>query len=385
MFLKSTLFTVFLLYLGGILFFFSCSQDTEGIFYSLEVEEKAVDNSLPNDVRITGDMIKVSYSGKDLYYVCAGSLFYREANEGDIKSWYRISTPLSLGIVSGIAEVGGEVFASYSSGDRHGLFRIAYDGNSHSWVPSGNIPQNLYEEKQISRLFSLNNTLFAIAGTVWDGYDLLYWNGSNLVSTGIKDYRIVTGAWDGAHYWFATPSHLFRLDPTDPSTPLAQNGWSNVTPYYSFNPAGEYPPGIPTELQGKTYFTALFADTIENATNPPLYLCSSDGYIFKTEDGGTTWIVSDKQNRSYQSITRVGNIIVLAAGGSVIRELPDAVTDDLNTVRTPGGNFGRLPDLYGSNVIRVSGFGNILYAGTSNNGLWRGDYSNPDAPVWSQE
>ena len=80
-------------------------------------------------------------------------------------------------------------------------------------------------------------------------------------------------------------------------------------------------------------------------------------------------------------------MIILGAGTSVIRELPNAILeDDLNTIERPGGNFSRLPDLYESNVIRVFGFGDILFAGTTRNGLWRGDYSTDvSSPVWSQE
>gem|GEM_PF-2158080 len=369
-----------LLLVAGILWTTGCSKDTEGIFYSLEQEEKAVDNTLPNDVRITGNMIKVTIGSESRYYLGAGSLFYRTTDLADNQPWTKIKSPISYGIVSGVAEVGGRVYVSLSNGSEHGLFRLTSDGNAYD-LGSG----NLYSDKQITRLFTLNNTLFASVGTILDDtFALMFWNGSNLVPTGVAGYKIVAGAWDGVNYWFASPSDLFRFNAA-PSL----NGWT-PTPYYSYEASTESGASPAEQLNNKTYFTDLFVDdTDPSVSSPPypLYLCSSDGYILKTKDGGVSWKSSVDHNRSFQSISKVGNIIVLGAGGSVVRELPKAVAeDDLDTLQTPGGNFLRLPDLYGSNVIRVFGFGNILYAGTTANGLWRGDYStDPSSPVWSQE
>jgi hypothetical protein len=368
-----------LLLVAGILWTTGCSKGTEGIFYSLEQEEKAVDNTLPNDVRITGNMIKVTIGSESRYYLGAGSLFYRTTDLADKEPWTKIKSPISYGIVSGVAEVGGRVYVSLSDGSEHGLFRLKTSGTDYE-------TNNLYSDKQITRLFTLNNTLFASVGTILDDtFALMFWNGSSLVPTGVSGYKIVAGAWDGVNYWFASPSDLFRFNAA-PSL----NGWT-PTPYYSFldSQSGTSPPP-PDVLNNKTYFTDLFVDdTDPSVSSPPysLYLCSSDGYVFKTKDGGVSWRSSVDHNRSFQSISKVGNIIVLGAGGSVVRELPNAVDkDDLETLQTPGGNFLRLPDLYGSNVIRVFGFGNILYAGTTANGLWRGDYStDPSSPVWSQE
>ena len=367
-----------LLLVAGILWTTGCSKGTEGIFYSLEQEEKAVDNTLPNDVRITGNMIKVTIGSESRYYLGAGSLFYRTTDLADNQPWTKIKSPISYGIVSGVAEVGGRVYVSLSDGSEHGLFRLKTSGTDYE-------TNNLYSDKQITRLFTLNNTLFASVGTILDDtFALMFWNGSSLVPTGVAGYKIVAGAWDGVNYWFASPSDLFRFNAA-PSL----NGWT-PTPYYSYEASTESVASPAEQLNNKTYFTDLFVDdTDPSVSSPPypLYLCSSDGYVLKTKDGGVSWKSSVDHNRSFQSISKVGNIIVLGAGGSVVRELPDAVDkDDLDTLQTPGGNFLRLPDLYGSNVIRVFGFGNILYAGTTANGLWRGDYStDPSSPVWSQE
>ncbi len=363
----------------GILWTLGCSRDTEGIFYSLEQEEKAIDNSLPNDVRITGNMIKVTLGSEDRYYICAGSLFYRTTDLADNKPWTQIKSPISYGIVSGVAEVGGRIYVSLSNGEAHGLFRLTPDGNQYE--PN----ENLYSAKQILRLFTLNNTLFASVGTILDDtFELLFWNGTALIPTGVHTYKIVAGAWDGANYWFASPSDLFRF-----STAPSQNGWV-PTPYYSYLSYTQNSTSPDPAFNGKSYFTDLFADSSDpTVSSPPypVYLCSSDGYILKTKDGGLSWKTSGDHNRSFQSISKVKEIIVLGAGGSVVRELPKAVSeDDLDTSEAPGGNFTRLPDLYGSNAIRVFGFGDILYVGTTANGLWRGDYStDPKSPVWSQE
>lgn len=376
-YLSNLVFLSFLLLLlFGTLGTTGCSKDTEGIFYSLEQEEKAVDNTLPNDVRITGNMIKVTIGSEDRFYVCAGSLFFRTTDLADDKPWTKIKSPIPYGIVSGVAEAGGRIYVSLSNGEKHELFRLTSDGKAYE---SG----NLYSAKQITRLFTLNNTLFASVGTILDNtFELMFWNGSALEPTGVDTYKIVAGAWDGVNYWFASPSDLFRF-----TTPPSLNGWA-PTPYYSYEAYTQNVPSPHSALDNKTYFTDLFADDTSVSSPPfPLYLCSSDGYILKTKDGGASWISSQDHNRSFQSISKVGNLIVLGAGGSVVRELPKAVSeDDLNTLETPGGNFSRLPDLYQSNVIRVFGFDKILYAGSTANGLWRGDYStDPKSPVWFQE
>ena len=337
-------------------FLFSCSDDMEGVFYSLEIEEKAADNSLPNALAVSGDIIKVTAGGgitEDRYYIGAGSVFYRAASGG---AWARIPPPFRGGMVAGIARAGSDIFVAVSDGSRHGLFKLDAAGTAY-------VPGSLYSDKQIQRLMSVNDTLFAAVGSQQGlNRDLLYWDGAALVSTGLSGHTVEAGAWDGTAYWFVG-KNVFRY------TGGPGNGSS--TPYSH------------SELSGKTGFSDIFADA------GTVYICTSGGDILKTPDSGVNW-TSHYYSRNFTSIAKVTSggesIIILGEDGDGVFELTDRTGNDVAAgIHQPGGNFRKLPDLYRSTVLRLLGDGTQLLAGTSSVGAWRGDYTIPDYPVWSQE
>lgn len=342
-------------------FIISCSDDQDGLFYSLEIEEKAADNSLPNSVRASGDMIKVPAAAidplppSDRYYVATGSVFYRDVAPPQ-SNWQKIRTPISGGIVTGIALAGGNIYVSVTTGSVHGLFMLDAAGE-------GYLPTNYYSANQITRLMSVNDELFAAVGTIRTGFDLLYLSGASMVSTGLSGYRILAGTHDGASYWFLSAAQIFTYG-------TAPGSWTQ-TPFPKTG-----------GLDGKTRFTDIFLDPDALGN---LYVCTSGGYIVKSTDSGLSWTSSIDHNRSFSSIAKVGGIIVLGVGGYGLYEMTD--TNNIAAgIKQPGGNFGRLPDLNRSTVLRLLGDGTQLLAATSSVGVWRGDYSSSViSPVWSQE
>lgn len=338
---------------------FSCSYETEGIFYSLELEEKAADNSLPNEVRFTGNIIKIVSLQR--YYIAAGSVFYRDYSD-QTSEWVKIGSPIPNAIATGIVQAGSDIFVSLTNGSTHGLYRL--DASEYDTYDTG---ANLYSTRQITGLFSLNDQLFAQTGSELDDtYELLRLriDGTGLEPTGLDTYKIVAGAWDGTKYWFLGPADVFSH--TDPT------GWNGAV--HKFDPGS-------TGLQDKTYFKDIFSDPDLPNT---LYICTSDGYIIRSTDGGSAWTSSVKHSASFLSIGKVAGIIVFGVNRDGIKELAD--NNNIDSLSAPGGNFVRLPYLYRSTVLRLFGDGTQLLAGTSSAGLWRGDYSSDVVrPVWSQE
>ncbi len=348
-------------------FLFSCSDDAEGVFYSLETEEKAADNSLPNSVPISGDIIKVpaAVTGSvDRYYVATGSVFYRDAAGGP---WNRISSPIRKSIVTGIALAGTDIFVSVSTGSAHGLFRLDPASNYTTYLPA-----NLYSATQIQRLMSLNGTLFAAVGRPTDlPRDLLYWNAGALDATGLTGYPIIAGTFDETNYWFLGPAEGMVF------SNASVTGWDPVADKFTVTGTG---------LEGKSSFSDIFYDS----DLASIYICTPNGYIIKSTDSGATWVSSGAYGRNFTSIAKISSgadsIIVFGERGDGAFELTDRTTNDVTAgIRLPGGNFGNLPDLYDSTVLRLLGDGTQLLAGTSNTGVWRADYSNPAYPIWSQE
>ena len=335
----------------------ACSSDTVGVFYSLENEEKAKDNSLPNSVRMSGGMFK--YNAINRYYVGTGSVFYRDSTS-DTSEWIKIKNPIAGAIVTGLQLVGTDIFVSLTDGTTHGLYKLDPTTNYTTYITS----VNYYSAYQITRLFCLNGNLFAQTGTELDpNYELFVFNGSQLVSTGISSYIITAGAWDGTNYWFITDANqIFKH--------TAATGWSTTANQLS-----------PTELASYSKFTDIFVDPDTTST---LYICNKSGYLFRSADSGATWTVSDNHGYALYSIGKISDKIVMGISGIGVVELGSG--NNINSISTPGGNYDELPDLYDSTVLKVFVFGKIIFACTASSGIWRGDYSSSmTSPVWSQE
>jgi len=348
---------LFILIAVSLSILLSCSNDNIGVFYSLEKEVKAKDNSLPNSVRTSGGMFK--YAALNRFYIGTGSVFYRDSTS-DTSTWIKIKNPISEGIVTGLALVGTDIFVSVTNGASHGLYRLDPATNYSSYITS----VNYFSAKQVTRLFSLNGLLFAQTGTALDdNYELFVFNGTQMIPTGIDTYVIVGGAWDGTNYWFiSSANHIFRHN--------SSTGWNTTTDLVT-----------PAELSVHSKFSDIFVDPDISST---IYICSRTGYIYRSTDSGATWTVSDSHDYAFYSIGKVNGMIVLGAGSTGIVELGSG--NDIDNISNPGGNYDEIPDLYDSTVLRIFVFDKLVFAATAANGVWRGDYtSSMTSPVWSQE
>jgi hypothetical protein len=302
--------------------------------------------------------------------VGAGSVFYRDALD-DRAEWVKIRPPFERGIVTGIESVGSDIFVSLTDGSRNGLYKLAASNNNESYDSS----KNYSTEKQIGLLMSFNDTLFAAAGV--GESELLWFDGNTLSSTGLTGHRIRAGEYDGENYWFVSSSHIFKAA-------SAPGAW--YTPTFDDNNRSTVIWNIETNtpqpdsvLDDKYSFTDIFYDPPDS-----IYLCSSDRYIMMSPDKGVTWQSgSSRRNYRFNSIAKINNTIIFGVNGYGLRKLSDPA--DLDSVLDqPGGNFTRLPSLYSSTIIRLFVDNDKLLAGTSNGGVWRGDYSS-GVPYWAQE
>ncbi|MDR1894242.1 MAG: hypothetical protein LBQ61_06065 [Spirochaetales bacterium] len=251
--------------------FFSCTDVTEGVFWSIENEHEIPDNSLPNTIGVYG-IIKAPAKYKaprepqehwdpnGRYYLAGGALFYRDCTPGS--RWHQISTPVSGGIVNdvtyidtGAVATGGiEIYVSVMDGNGGHLYKLNENPSRTMMDPDEPDPLNpvldpvpdpastytsynpapVWSGRQIQRLVSIDYDLdgltdefFASTGTATHSpYEFLYWDkdktGVNkLIETGLNGEIMTGGTYDGNAYWFVSRSHVFKISGGWPASPIS--------------------------------------------------------------------------------------------------------------------------------------------------------------------
>jgi hypothetical protein len=325
---------------------FSCTQDMEGIFYSLEKEIKVPDNSLNNDISVTG-MIRVG----SYYLAAAGSVFYRGIGATE---WQKLKSPITDAVVTDIETDGTNVVVAVTNGGSHGLFKLDVTG-----VPAYTAT-NIYSTKQVFKLFrpnSVGSVILASVGVTEAEADFFSINAAlgTASSTNLTPGQWVRGAtWDGTNYLICTSTSIY----------------SNTTPTGVWtSPVGLAP------VPGVSPLRDIFAD------GTTIYL-SAKNYLLKSTNG-TSWAsIVNNSNYDFTTWAKVNGQLLIGTDGSGYRHVDGSLS-----VSTPPGNFLRIPNLLYASVLAAFTDVpiNTVFFGTSVNGLWRGDYTITTDPVWAQE
>jgi hypothetical protein len=430
--------------LSACLLFFSCTDISDGVFWSIENETSIPDNSLPNTLYIGGiitlprdtaftapagdpaSVINPSGPGavpNARYYVAAGSVFYRDADRdasaNPDRSWRKISTPGSGYMVTDIAYLASnkEIIVAMTNGSGSLLYKL--DPTFAPYIPDplnpNPVPPPQYVEEntrytryaasipytgsQITRLLVVNGILFITAGTSRDpGYAFYYYDPADIMnpikSTGLTGYDILNGAWDGTHYWFVSPAHIFKA----PDPPL---GWSAPSSQDTFIDISGGSTSNPGNLPEHPYFRDILFDDgappilsgLDPAeygalTAPNLYIASADGIYMSTTTDATTWF--RLAEGYYTSLAKIGtenppSVYHLVCGreyGGLLEIFQAVSPGNKHGLSNPPGDYTSLPGLYNASITRLMADQYILIAGTTNRGAWNGDYP---SSRWSQE
>ncbi len=361
-----------------------CVDYQEGLFASIEREERIPESNLPKESSVFG---MVRANGK--YYASLGKLYERNVGGGD---WDSIGPPpgFSDSLAIDIVDVGGTIYVAYNDYELDGSGVFILDTTTDTWG-SG----NLYDGgKQITDLFSVNGEIFAAVGDPSDSggtYDLLHHTvGTSWTTEITAGPRIIAG------------THLSN----------AIHGPSN----YVFLSRTRVHTGalgaLGTAQLPSVAFDGIFQDNedfggILHVSGPDdLYISSRKGHIYYSD--GTTWTKSSTD--SERPYTGMAFFPQLDGGtGGVVVGIQDLQTTTdpteeggyyelpgggVGSIVTPEGNGYATTDMSETTVIDffvdTGETPNALFVLTQGQGLWRGEYGNSSGalfsdPQWTHE
>ena len=188
-----------LLILILILFLFSCNQSDIGIFYGLEIEEKIIDNSLPNNLTV-GGMVK---SGTALY-IAAGRVYTKTS--GSSADWVKVSSPSGYDLSTEIAATASDVYAVFfnSVSADSALFSMPAGGSSWTEV-AGTF------DGKVNKVKAVNDQIYLSTYISGSEPGMLYYSngGAFSIITGVTaGGGHFVAAYDGTNYWILTNQEL---------------------------------------------------------------------------------------------------------------------------------------------------------------------------------
>jgi hypothetical protein len=405
----STVAGLVLVLLIGILA--ACSQSSIGLFESIELERKIIDDrALDNDL-LVGAIAKSS----EQYFIAAATLWHRAVVDvdypNDVAQWFAIAAPGTANFTtSSLAVFDGSglelIYAAYSSqdGTEGGVYTIdpAVDLGSVE-AASKVFGTELADVAGIGKIFVVNDgtatqILVGVRKTTISRYSL---------------YASTTGASGTFAEVDGSDNNLPIIDVAESSTGqvafltrkaiLIDSGGLNAGA-----PPVDVTPGLSLgERQPE------FGGVYYNASADTLWVTDNEGFLYQSPDFGTTWTnnlvahpvsTNVEDPLEFTDMIAVNNgaseLLVVGTEGRGYREL-DA---DFNptTPAAEGSNY-QASELARATVLAffvdpgVSGFvptetgetstevtGDRLFAGTSNLGLWKVLYTgNP--PQWVRE
>lgn len=338
-------------------FLTGCYESGMGIFYSLEIERKLEDYNLENNLSIGA----VAKAGSN-YYAAAGAVYKRVVNE---TQWQAIAPPGGYNLSTSLAEHGGSIYACFfdTAAANFGLFKLS--GDEWTEVTDANVAN-------AATVISVNNYLLVSNRVSSTEYSYFYSaDGAAFTTTGLanKSAPITAAVWDGTNYFVAIEDVVF-LD-TD----------GGVDPPDNFSATAGT---IVTSGIGGMYFAAAGSTNIGTDT---LFASTEEGKVHFSTDNGGTWTEMDGGSSfpltDIELITTSGTEEVLVAGtigggyleavisaGDNAGDLTltaisrDSYSTDQNYLNTELSS-APINDFFYDTVE------DVLFAGTSGNGLWR--------------
>ncbi len=357
---------------------FSCTEGERGLFYSLANEVKIDDTTtLANEISVTG----IADTGTQ-YFITAGTVYWREKTNLD---WQPVPPPSGYSLCSDIVFHGGLVYASFYTvdADAGAVYTLDPGAATKTWSASP-----VYDSAIVVKMLVLNGGIYAVtqqtSGTA-KSYAVLEANFSATAVISGEALPIIDGIYDGANYWIVTENKVF-----------IGNSMTNATPPAEQNKASGGDFGA-LDLTGK-FFGGIYYDS----GNSRIYLSSTDGYIYTTSDGGTTWYApsaaftdSGGTALSFTDMNQVTGdsgftALIAATDADGYFEFPLGIeANNASFVKTtPGGNYYDTDLRLGSVLcilVDTADNPDTLFLGSAGRGLWRTSYSGTTSLIWKLE
>ncbi len=384
-----------------VLFAAGCTQESMGIFYSLEVEkdlegDKGLDDSLK-----VWKLTKTT----DSYFIAAGKVYRRGIETGN---WEEIPPPAEGMLSSDLEYFNGTLYAMYRTGDAATSKLYTYAEGSGPWTETGTVSGAASE--RITGLMAVGSGLYVSVlredlGTAYNPYALYYSSDGSTFSLvdlpGDNDYSvrmIFDGDFDGTNYWFISGDAVFAG--TDPAVLTTSVSLTNTDGTVI----------TPDDMGGVYYCPEL----------EKIFISSKDGVVFAKNQPAPS---ADLSSGWYSSITKytgetaevfydlikvpgsgyddTGAVTVIVGSDNGYYEIGIADSPDADSlsVTAPSGltettTINYLNTKLANNSIRsfaydpagAGGGDDIIFACTTSSGLWRNTYSaDAGQRIWSRE
>lgn len=401
-----------------------CADSPLGVFESIELEREIVDDrELSNEIGV-GSIARAGSGTDAKYFIATGSIWYRDVvdpdyDEGQVAQWSNIGAPGTTISTSAVAfgDPGSElIYAAYTATD-------ALDGGVYTIDPS-NIPE---QNPTVT-----GDPVFAFDRDTASGDytpDRFGIGRLLVVNDGSNDYLVVPVKTSTASDWtiyvtadgstFAEVSGLATLQPVMDVAPTGSTGAAYLTEKGLFVDSNglttDPPPANVTGSIPRGSRNPGFGGIYYQVSTDTLWLTDDEGYIyraanFSTDFGATSanWSVNASAylERAEAPALVFNDIVAVDPGGTELliagtvengyREvvfnsssgtweagIPDATSSNYQAsdlAQATIDSFLVIPD----QVDPVTGeTHDLLFAGTSNLGLWKVFYSS--APQWVQE
>lgn len=390
-----------------------CAKSSIGLFESIELERKIIDDrALDNELPVAA----MARAGGH-YFIAAATLWQRltvdtDYTAGDVAQWAIVAAPGPSG--------SGYTTSSLTVSSASGSDAVYVTFSSQDGVSAG-----LYAVDPAGDLTAVSADSLVL-GT--DDAGVLGLGKVAAINDGIADYLLagvrtgttryaVYGSTTGTSGSFAaiagTDNNLPVIDVTASSTGevafltkkallIDRDGLNTGADTADVTAA------IPL-ADRQPEFGGLYYETVSGT----LFVTDDEGYIYRSTDFGTTWLVNDTPHQvstnddralSFTDMTAVDDggtqLLVVGTDGHGYRELDSAFTPSAPAAELSNYQASELatasiigffvdpavsaysPTQTGDNYEQKTG--DMLFAGTSNLGLWKTLYSG-SAPQWVRE
>lgn len=390
----------------AVFFFYGCTQEDIGIFYSLEIESELEDDKgLDNELKVW-EMVRTDSGDDDKYYIAAGKVFSRPASEEDESSisWSDVDAPSEGMLCSDIAYFNGNVHAVFRNADGTVSNLYTYNTSASAWDLI-DVDTSVSDER-IMGIIQLSDRMYVEkfevdAGSdyykpysLWFSTDGTTFSRSTLdnidLTDDISSRLIFDGDFDGTNYILVSGNALYR----------STTDGSSFEEFTAKNTEGD---PITFSNIGGIYYSA---------THQLLFLSSQSGFIYANDlaadpDISANWYKSTDLDNSdlvfydfaYIPAADDGREIVIVGSDKGYYEIPSLENLDALTPRRPGSDeltttVNYLNTSLSNGSIRKFFIDDdpaltseLIFALTTSNGLWQNRLIDDADPhrVWTRE
>jgi hypothetical protein len=391
--------------LAALLALSSCRDLTlPPVFYTLSKEQPLSEDRGFPDTSSVFKMVRISVGADSYSLAAAGKLYIRGTGATD--TWTVVDPPTGLAnaMCNTLEVFGGQIYAGFynsSDGTGYGLYTAPLSVPITTWtVTTDTNAQNV----EITLLKTVGGDLFVGTNANTGNLNTLYY-GNGGSSTAVTwatapaaDLSFIDVAQDSSgsnYYWVIVGPYLYR------STAVLPGAFDRYDSAVMNPPGDSDAPAYPLSPLDSPASGGLF----NNSLNHTLYVGGGKGYLFSTDDGGTTWaksaqMLDDNKHEVHftpsfvlpaSDDTSPANTIYVGTQGQGYRRIPGGdVTGSAGTLTREPTSYS-ITALYNGAINflfyddNTGADSHRLFVCTNRSGLWRGDFASGSTWTWKQE